>query len=120
MLFLRITFQLDHQTPLQEEDLERFAASVSATTSTLRFLALDTVRMDNQAVREDDWYEVKYGLGGKRYAGDIVRWWYVVRGRQGSFVRPMDAAEGERIWRELIEVDEISLEMEDASEGGDV
>ena len=120
MLFPRITFQLGHQMPLEEEDLERFAASVAATSSSLRFLALDTVNTENPAAHEDDWYEVKYGLGDKRYASDIVRWWYVVRGRQGRFVRPMDAAEGERIWRELIEVDEISLEMEDASEGGDV
>ena len=119
VLFLRLTFEPDCITPLQEEDLERFAATVAAATPTLRFLAFAAVDTPHETAREDDWYEVEYGIGGAHCDDDLVRWWYVVREGEGQFARPMAAADGKRIWRELIEEDEVSLEVEGVEERGD-
>ena len=110
MLFLRITFQLDRQTALEDADLERFAASATAAMPTLRFLALATAHAQDISEYEDEWYDDVYGLGGH---GSAARWWRTVSDGCARFVRPMAAADGERIWRALIDEDEVCLEDEE-------
>ena len=110
-MFLRITLLANPNALLEESDFERFAASVTAAMPTLRFLALSTGRELHLDGRE--WDEDVYDLNTV-HIGE--KWWKTVKVGYGKYLRPMSAEDGERIWRKLIDEEEIDLEEEGEEE----